>query len=124
MGEEGKEGEKQEQIGIIPLIIAHFLIGAGIVVIGQRTKNKMEFYGGLAFIFVVISLLIAKFFIFRCDSICEIYGSSMYLMPSCQGCVISNFAFCISGIISLLSWIYIIIRLFLLRNEGYPIKVI
>ena len=124
MGEEKKEVEKQEQIGIIPLIIAHFLLGAGIAVIGQRTKNKMEFYGGLVFILLLISLLISKFFIFRCDSICGIHETNVFLLPSCQGCAMSDFAFCISGIISLLSWIYIVIRLFLLRNEGYLIRVI
>ena len=90
--------EKQEPIGVISLIIAHFLLGAGIAIIGQRTKNKMEFYGGLVFILVYIGI-----FIFEFTSKIDLVG-------------------CLRGLLGLGSWIYIIIRLALLINGKYDIK--
>ncbi len=46
--------EKKEPIPIIILIVVNHIIGGGIALIGQRTKNKLEFYGGLAFIAAAI----------------------------------------------------------------------
>ena len=103
MPDKMKDKEKQEPIGVISLILAHFLLGAGIAVIGQRTKNKPEFYAGLAFIVFVIGFYILEFI--TAYSISDLIG-------------------CIRGLVVLGSWAYIIIRLVLLRNEGYEIKAI
>jgi len=59
MGIIPKEGEKRENIGIIPLVIVNYLLGLGIAFIGQRMKNRYEFLGGLAFFVMVV----ASFFI-------------------------------------------------------------
>jgi hypothetical protein len=98
-----KSQEKQEPIGVISLIIAHFLIGAGIAVIGRRTQNKREYYGGLIFIVFIIGF---------------------YILEYLTNYIISDMIGCFRGLIVLCSWAYIIIRLFLLRNEGYEIKAI
>jgi hypothetical protein len=98
---EVKDKEKEEPIGVISLIIAHFLLGAGIAVIGQRTKNKPEYYGGLIFIVFVVGFYILEFM-------------TKYILEEIFGCV--------WGLIVFGSWAYIIVRLFLLRNEGYEIK--
>lgn len=52
-----KPEDKKEPIPIIVLIVVNYLIAGGIALIGQRTKNKLEFYGGLAFIAAAIASL-------------------------------------------------------------------
>ncbi len=85
--------EKKEPIPIIILIFVNYIIGGGIALIGQRTKNKFEFYGGLAFIAAVIISQFVNALLFK--------------------------------ILSIASWLYIIIRLILIwKSKETEIKLI
>jgi hypothetical protein len=94
MGIIPKEGEKKESIGIIPLIVVHHIMGFGILMVGQRTKNVFEFWGGLAV------FLIAVFYLFM--------GFSILGTPE-------NFSESLMGILytlySLVTWLYLLVRL-------------
>ncbi|MBU0586272.1 hypothetical protein KJ780_02065 [Candidatus Micrarchaeota archaeon] len=91
----------KEPIGIIPLIIAHSLLGAGIAIIGHRTKNKIEYYFGLLFIPIMIGIIVAGS---GCNYYCVFYNS---FSGNCSGCVY-KIAY---PLISLASWIYVVARL-------------
>jgi len=51
-----KKGEPAESIGIFSTAFAHYFLGAGILIIGQRTKNVYEFWAGLIVIMIAIPL--------------------------------------------------------------------
>jgi len=57
MGILPKEGDPKEQIGLLPLIVVHYLIGLGIAYVGQRTKNQLEFFCGLAVFVIAIAAI-------------------------------------------------------------------
>lgn len=54
MGIIPKEGEKKEAIGLIPLVIVHYVLALGIAYIGQRTKNRIEFFAGMGLLVFLI----------------------------------------------------------------------
>jgi uncharacterized membrane protein len=47
--------EPAEPVGVVTVLAAQLILGLGIVMIGQRTKNKIEFYCGLAFFIVTLA---------------------------------------------------------------------
>ena len=75
-----KNQEKREAIGLVPLAIVQYLLALGPALIGQRMKNKVEFWGGLA------------------------------LFPIMLYAIFTGVAW-LSGIIAILSWIYVVGRL-------------
>jgi len=94
MGLIPKSGEVKEPVGFISLIIVHYMFGLGIALLGQRTKNVIEFWGGvLAFVFSMGFLIVAM----------GSYGSIDDFWDS--------FAGLLFGLFSLLTWMYLAGRL-------------
>ncbi|MCX8194513.1 MAG: hypothetical protein N3G22_00170, partial [Candidatus Micrarchaeota archaeon] len=48
--------QKKEYLPVLLILLVHYLISAGIVAIGQRMKNKKEFYGGILLILIILGL--------------------------------------------------------------------
>lgn len=94
MGIIPKEGEEKEPIGVISLVLAHYVLGLGILIIGQRTKNVYEFWGGL----LVFLFIIGYVFLGLMAS-----GSSDAFMGSWFAVIYA--------LLSLMTWIYIVARL-------------
>lgn len=94
MGIIPKQGEAKEPIGIIGVLVVHYLAGLGITVIGQRTKNITEFWGGVVFFILMVSFLIMEVSGFEStDAFLDSDIGTLYLLSS------------------LISWIYVIARL-------------
>ncbi len=95
MGIIPKKGDKKEPIGLIPLVLAHVIIGLGITVVGQRTKNRNEFLGGIIVFLVVLS---------------SFFNSGLGLAVP---------------LISILSWIYLLGRIALIyKSKEVEIKLL
>ncbi len=94
MGIIPKNGEQKETVGVISLLVAHYLLGLGIAVIGQRTKNVMEFWFGIAVFLVAVGALI--FFVTAAGSVAAFQASWLGILY---------------GLFSLATWLYIILRL-------------
>ena len=94
MGIIPKDGEEKEAVGVIPVLLVHYLLGLGIVVLGQRTKNVLEFWGGVSV------FLIAIFFLFYSIAV---GGGMSFFQANLLGTIYVLF--------SLLIWLYIIGRL-------------
>ena len=88
------KGEK-EPISLVVLVVAHFLIGAGIMYIGEKTKNRREFLGGIAFILIAIIA---------------------YLAPATV-LDLGVVAFGAFFMLSALSWLYLLVRLHLINQK-------
>ena len=95
MPESGQNAETQQKrsVSVLGVLIANFLLALGIAAIGVQAGNKKELYGGLAFFVMYLTL-------FYFSYVPKIAVATTLL-----------------GLFSLLSWAYILIRLFLLRNE-------
>lgn len=50
--------EPKEPVGVITVILVHFILGLGIVIIGQRTKNRLEFWLGIIVFLIAIAFLV------------------------------------------------------------------
>jgi hypothetical protein len=57
MGIIPKSSDAKEAVGIIPLLILHYVIGIGIAFIGQKTKNVAEFWAGIIVFLVTMCFL-------------------------------------------------------------------
>jgi hypothetical protein len=104
-----------EPILILPLLFVHWTIGGGIAFIGNRMKNQSEFYAGLVFMFVIIGLLIAGF-VYPCDGACD-SGLGGQAYANCGSCNVHPIFTGLFMLLSLLSWVYIIARLYLIHSK-------
>jgi len=87
------ETPKKRSVSVLGVLIANWLMALGIAAIGAQAGNKKELYGGLFFFVLYLAVFYFSFF---------------------QNSVLASL---ILGGLSLLSWLYILVRLFLLRNE-------
>jgi hypothetical protein len=111
MGLIPKKGDAKESIGVIPVVVVHLLLGLGIMLIGQRTKNVAEFWAGLAFFLFIIAAAFVSAFLHY-----QIYASG----PS-----LDSLFNIFRSLAAILSWIYILLRLFLLdRNKEVKVTLI
>ncbi len=79
--------QPKEPVGVLTILICHITLGFGILILGQRLKNRLEFWAGVGFVLLEILVLLMAFSGF-------IKG-----VP---------FGF---GIMTTLTWIYVIVRL-------------
>ncbi len=93
MGIIPKNGEQKESVGIVSVIIAHYILGIGIAVLGQRTKNVAEFWGGIIIFILAVGLLL--FFVSAAGSV-ESFRTSL------SGVLYTLF--------SLMTWLYVLLR--------------
>ena len=89
----------KKSVSLVGVIAAHYILALGIAAIGRQAGNKIELYAGVAFAIVYLAM-------------------AFVLLKDAVGYA----GLAILGV-SLLSWAYIAIRLFLLRNE-VQIKII
>lgn len=124
--EKETKAQQKEPIGIISLIFAHYLLGLGIAIIGHRIKNKLEFYGGIAFAVFAIGLFLAPMFLFECSYECTLFQSDLaYYVPACEGCLWIDMGQIAGGLMGLLSWAYIVLRLALIfKNKETELKIL
>ena len=97
---DGTENKKPEvKILILPTVLLHLLLGAGIVFIGQRLNNKKEIYAGILFI---LSYMGAQIYAFTlpCYNLLGLQVGA--------GCDLQS----ILGLLSIGSWIYVIARIY------------
>lgn len=121
----------KEPIQVAVLFFVHWILGLGIAIIGQRTKNRNEFIGGLIFFLIFLLMLVAKF-VFPCSEECKAALNSAAMFPEntsyvhvfCRNCP-AQIVSVIYGILSVLSWLYIIGRLVLIyQSKETPLKII
>ncbi len=94
MGIIPKSGEQKEAIGVLSLLFVHYLLGVGIAIVGQRTKNVIEFWCGVLVFVIAVSLLL--YFLVVAGSV-EAFRASLSSV--------------LYGLFSLMTWFYIIVRL-------------
>lgn len=98
-------------IGLITTILIHYFIGAGIAIIGRGTGNKMELYGGILLVVVLIGTAL-------------IGMGSMESAMAEPGSEPMNAGWMAYSILSILSWLYIVIRLIMIhRSKECRIKI-
>ena len=115
----GTEKSKRP-IKLVPLIIGHLFLGFGIVYIGARVKNKLEIiFGVLLFLIIILgplSALLLSPSVGECI-LAERMGNDFYRFYSgqCSGYLFSKV---LPGLVGLLAWGYIIIRLIWIKTKG------
>ncbi len=115
-GPAGADGaNKPKPISVVITFLVHWIIGGGIAYIGQETSNKKEYYAGLIFIAIAVLLIIAQI-VFSCSSFCETIGAFAVFSSECSSCDMHQALRGLNVLVSLASWLYVIVRLILIYN--------
>ncbi len=74
MGIIPESDEPKEPLGVLAVLIVHYILGLGIALIGQRTKNVGEFWAGVIVFFIAVSVIVATVYGAGGDALLLAYG--------------------------------------------------